>query len=239
MISLVIPCFNEEKNLEKIFLKCKAISKKINLELVIVNNGSTDQTHELISKKYKKLVSFKYVNVKKNIGYGYGIKQGLKITTGDYVGWTHADLQTDLFDIIKAHKIIESEKKNSELFIKGLRKGRPFEENFFTFGMTIIESLIFMTKVNDIGAQPTVFNRKLMKKIKLNDIPNDFMIDLFFYYQAKKMKYSIKRFDVIFPKRIHGSSSWNINFLSKMLFIVKIIKGSIKIRINELINLND
>lgn len=239
MISLVIPCFNEEKNLETIFLKCKAIAKKIDLELVIVNNGSTDLTHELISKKYKKLLTFKYVNVKKNIGYGNGIKQGLKVTTGDYIGWTHADLQTDLSDIIIVEKIIKSNKKNSDLFIKGLRRGRPLIDNFFTFSMTIIESLIFLTKVNDIGAQPTIFKRNLLEKINLTHVPDDFLIDLFFYYLAKKFKYNIERFDVIFPERIYGVSSWNINFLSKIFFIMKILRGSIKIRLNYLRNLYD
>ena len=49
----------------------------------------------------------KFSTIQTNKGYGYGIKKSIDLCKGLYVGWTHADLQTDLFDLIKAYKIIE------------------------------------------------------------------------------------------------------------------------------------
>lgn len=234
MISLIIPCFNEEKNLDVIFSKCSKLKKLIKIEIIIVNNGSSDSSHDVINSKYKNNLNFKYVNIKKNKGYGNGIKQGLKVATGNYIGWTHADLQTDLLDLIKVENIIKFSKNKTSLFIKGNRKGRSFQENVFTFGMTIVESLIFMKKMNDIGAQPTIFSSSLLRRINFRHIPDDFSIDLFFYYLAKKSNYSVKRFEVHFPKRINGISSWNVNIFSKIIFILKMIKKSIQIRFNDL-----
>ena len=47
-ISLVIPCYNEEKSLEELHSKCKDLSKKINVEIIFVNNGSTDNSKKFL-----------------------------------------------------------------------------------------------------------------------------------------------------------------------------------------------
>ena len=72
------------------------------------------------------------VHVLENKGYGNGIKQGLKIAEGKFIGYTHADLQTDPKDVIKAFDIIKLNNCNENIFIKGNRKGRPFFDQFFT-----------------------------------------------------------------------------------------------------------
>lgn len=81
--SLVLPCYNEEKN---IFFICNEFFnlpiKNYNAELILVNNGSTDKTRYEIKKAIKKNksknITIKLVNLKKNEGYGGGIYEGLK-----------------------------------------------------------------------------------------------------------------------------------------------------------------
>ena len=59
---------------------------------------------------------------------------------GEYIGWTHADMQTDPADILKALEIIEREQ--GLVFVKGNRKGRPLFDVFFTAGMSLFETFI-------------------------------------------------------------------------------------------------
>ena len=91
-----------------------------------------------------------------NQGYGYGILHGLKSCNSEYVGWTHADMQTDPNDVVKAWGIAkESPEKN--VYVKGNRKGRPLGDSFFTWGMGVFESIYMGKKLYDINAQPNIF----------------------------------------------------------------------------------
>ena len=73
----------------------------------MVNNGSTDDSAKVLDELVPQYSFVKTVFVPINQRYGYGILQGLKEADGDYVGWIHADMQTDPADIIKAWKIIK------------------------------------------------------------------------------------------------------------------------------------
>ena len=104
--SLVLPCYNEEKNID---LLCKEFLslplKDYSAELILVNNGSKDNTKIEIQKAVESNsssnVKIKLVDLKNNKSYGGGISEGLKAASGDYIGWAHADLQTPLKDFLK------------------------------------------------------------------------------------------------------------------------------------------
>ena len=65
------------------------------------------------------------------IGYGFGIITGLKKARGNFLGWTHSDSENNLNDIIRSIEIFE--KKNADIFVKGLRKGkRPIIDLIFS-----------------------------------------------------------------------------------------------------------
>lgn len=98
-IGIVIPCFNEEKNISLLIDKIYENFSGQNFYFLLVNNGSNDATESKIKSKLKKrdnLIGL--YSIKKNIGYGHGIYQGLtKIKDCKFLGWTHADLQRLLF----------------------------------------------------------------------------------------------------------------------------------------------
>jgi hypothetical protein len=77
-------------------------------------------------------------------------------------------------------------------------------------------------------AQPTLFQRNF--RAQLNDIPNDFSIDLYSYVMAKKSKLNIARFRVNFTKRSYGKSSWNSGLISLIRMSLRTIKYSISLR---------
>ena len=103
--SLVIPFFNEEKNIKQVLLHLSQVDKKIkDIEFILINNGSTDNSKEVFKKNLKDLnkKTYKLFIIKKNLGYGHGIKYGLNKSKGSFLSWTHSDLQTNPQDIIKA-----------------------------------------------------------------------------------------------------------------------------------------
>jgi glycosyltransferase involved in cell wall biosynthesis len=225
-ISLIIPCYNESKNLPSLIEKCRQLDSEI-FEVIIVNNGSTDDSSNVLSSLMNSQYPFiKSIKVEVNQGYGHGILCGLKSSTGNVIGWTHADLQTDPLDSSQVRDLIKQYGEN--IFIKGQRYGRPISDVIFTVGMSFFESILLKKLLWDINAQPTFFPRKFFDG--WNSAPNDFSLDLFAYYQAKKHNLKVIRFPVFFGKRLHGHSHWNIDFKSKWKFIKRTIQFSFLLR---------
>ena len=201
-VSLVIPCYNESKNIPQLLESCRIAFKGKDIEVVIVNNGSTDNTQEVLNSA---LTSHLFVKVV-------------------MVGWTHADLQTDPADVNTALNFFEQSASAETILVKGRRHGRPFADVFFTIGMALFESVLMKTWMWDINAQPTLFHRSFFQS--WDNPPNDFSLDLFAYYLAKNKKFTIKRFPVLFSERMYGVSSWNINWTNKYKFIKRTLQYS-------------
>ena len=227
-LSIVLPCYNEEKNIPLILEKFNNCIKTTDIELILVNNGSTDCSGNVLEKLLPKYSFAKTVKVEVNEGYGYGIIQGLNSAKGEFICYTHADLQTDPEDVLKGLEIIKKSPNPKNSFVKGDRKGRDFFDQFFTIGMSIFETLYLRTKLWDINAQPNIFHINFFKS--LDKIPKDFSLDLYFLYMAQKRELDVIRFNVIFPPRMHGESSWNKGFASKWKFIKRTIDFSTKLK---------
>lgn len=236
MLSIVLPCYNEYKNIKLVLEKFSNALIKENesylyrkdIEVIIVDNGSYDGSKELIKDLNLNYEFCRSIRIEENKGYGYGIQEGIKISKGDIIGWTHADLQCDPNDVIKGFQLMKSSETSNGVFVKGLRKKRPIKDTIFTKGMSLFESLLFLSPLSDINGQPNIMPKKLYNLYP--NPPNDFSFDLYYYILARKSNYLIKRFPVYFQTRIHGSSSWNINWKSKLRFIKRTILFSFKLR---------
>jgi len=215
--SLVIPCFNEGKSIPALLARCEEIICDRDIEIIIVDNGSTDDTKQILAPLLLKYSFATLISLSINKGYGNGILEGLKGSSGVILGWTHADLQTDPGDIIKALEFFEEANNPKNMFVKGRRYGRVGIDVAFTAGMSIFETILMKTKMWDINAQPTVFHRSFYES--WDNPPEDFSLDLFAYFMAKKKNLLIKKFPVIFSNRVHGVSHWNVSFSSKFRFI--------------------
>ncbi len=228
-LSIVIPCYNELENIPLILERFAEVITNQNIEVIMVDNGSTDGSDKLLKELVKKYEFAKIKTVKKNQGYGYGILQGLKSSKGDFLGWTHADMQTDPNDVIRAYEILKENNFDKKIYIKGNRKKRPFFDVIFTFGMGIFETLYLRTRLSDINAQPNIFSREFYNTWQKP--PYDFSLDLYVYYLARKAKLKIIKFPVLFTKRLHGSSHWNNgSFKSKYKFIKRTLNFSKKLK---------
>lgn len=222
---MIIPCYNESDNIENLFNSIKQIQNEINFEVVIINNGSTDNSNTVIKKNKSKIKNFKLINIINNIGIGHAIKKGINESSSEIVCYTHADLQVDLKNCIKAYKIFRLSQTN-EIFVKSFRKNRSFIEIFFSILMGFFNTLLFRKILYDIHSQPNLF-KKLNKEL-IDKAPDNMAIDLYFYLYFKRKNFEIKRFDVNFIDRKNGVGS-NDTFFQKIRYIPLAVKNSIKL----------
>lgn len=220
--SIVVPCYNEEKNIKHLVERFDLLYQKHKFELILVDNGSSDNTSIEIDKEKNNKEYIKKVTVEHNQGYGYGILSGMKEARGKYIGWIHADLQSDplvFFDMFKSALL----EKNNFIY-KGARTNRNTSEYFFTNGMAFFESRLFKLKMEDINSQPTLISKTYFLSWK--NPPYDFSLDLYAYALALKKNITVKRFNSPQSKRKFGNSSWNTKWNSRIKMIKQVINYS-------------
>jgi len=229
IISCVISCYNEEENILALLNQIKSYDLQKKIEFIIVNNGSTDNSWNIILQNKKNFPEIKFINVEEDLGWGNGVSEGLKYAKCKFVGWIHGDLQYDMKILFQVIEILEnSENQNHKILIKGRRAKRKFFEDFFTVTMSIIASIFLRKVFIDINAQPSFFSRKILLDFK--NVPKDLMLDLYIYNLISKIKNKkIIRIPVVQKERERGQSSWNKNFASKFLLSYKMFKGILKL----------
>ena len=222
-LSIVLPVFNEEKNIPRVVNEFLKISKEADIEVIFVEDGgSKDNTRGVIQELSKKYSFVKFLFTGEP-GYGISLYNGLKIARGEFIGWTHSDLQTPPEDTLKALRIIKDHKHPKKTFVKGKRYGRPLADKLVnSIGMSVFETMMLGKLMYDINAQPNIFHRSFLKF--LTNPPKDFAFDLYVYYIAKHHKYKVIRFPVHFGKRIFGESAWNTGWKARAKFIKRTIK---------------
>jgi glycosyltransferase involved in cell wall biosynthesis len=224
--SLVIPCHNEAANLPLLLPRCKEVTRRSDIEVILVDNGSTDNSPDIFLNLLPQYPGCRSVRIEENNGYGCGVLTGLRAARGEILGWTHADMQADPQDALRGLELFE--KHGLDIFVKGRRYGRPLGDLAFTVGMSVFETLLFGKSMCDINAQPTMFSRTFFDT--WIEPPYDDTLDLYAYYQARCKRLKIHRFPVRFGKRAYGVSHWNVNWAGKRKFIHRIVNSSLKLK---------
>ncbi|MCJ8344677.1 bifunctional glycosyltransferase family 2/GtrA family protein [bacterium] len=223
--SVVLPCYNEGQNIPLILERFQPFAKKINLELILVDNGSTDDSYKYFQEELSKEEnSFaRLVKISKNIGYGHGIHEGLLQAKGQVLAYSHADIQTPPEDLYKGYsKILNGEVDLNDGILKGFRPGRD-EALILTSGLKKFVSLMLGYNFVDINAQPKIFSRSFFESLKLQ--PEDFSYDCFILFQARRKNFAIHSMDVQFDARIYGESKWAANIVTKYRTIFYYLKS--------------
>ena len=229
-VSVVIPCFNEFKEILPNYKKAQDLVRRYPLEIIFLNNGSTDLSSEIFETLSREATdNIIFLSIKKNKGYGYGIKTALKHSNGEFIGWTHGDGQTDLMDL---EKVFESIAKTPSVgMIKGSRVGRKFTDKFTSKILEIFCSALFgfRFRFQEINAQPSIY--KAMYIRNYHKFSDDLLFDIDAYVNASIMNIQSTRFNVYFPPRIYGASSWNNGLVGKIKFIIKNVSHIISLRL--------
>ncbi len=237
-LEIVIPAYNEEKNIPELVSRVLSAAQKFqfskdDFKLLLVNNGSTDQSQAVIEKilQDQKISDWvRAITIEKNQGYGFGILQGLRQTQAEWVGWTHADLQCDPANIFIGY-LMAALQKDRPVLVKGRRKARHAKDRLVSQVFALMCRIFLNLKISELNAQPKIFHRDLLKKM-INP-PHDFALDLYLLYISQKSKTDVLEFDVYFPSRIHGSSKWAAHFVSRYKTIFKMLRYIIALSFKE------
>ena len=216
-LSIVVPCYNEEKNIPFVLARFReALAGREEIELLLVNNGSTDSSAAVLAE-HLALADNRFarlVDVPLNQGYGFGILAGLRAARGEYLAWTHADLQTDPNDVRLGFERLLADEHPQRCFVRGRRIGRPGFDRLFTAGMSLVASSALGAPLHDINAQPKIFPRSLFESFQ--NPPHDFSLDLYALYQAHKAGLKVLEQPVHFGGRQHGVAKGGASLKGKV-----------------------
>lgn len=133
-VSLVVPCYNEEKVLDKYYTEtCKVINSlpEYEFEFIFVNDGSKDETLKLMKKFSEMDERVHFVSFSRNFGKEAGLMAGLEYATGDLVGVMDSDLQDPPSLIPEMLEMLENEDCDCVATRRVDRKGEPPIRSFF------------------------------------------------------------------------------------------------------------
>jgi len=223
-LSVVVPFFNEEKNVKNAADSLVKYIRELNIsyEIIMVNNGSSDSTLKIIDKLIKKNKNLKKVDLIKNQGYGGGILSGLKIASGNYIGFIDGDMKFSYENIVKAYKKIKEE--NVDL-CKGVRIRRVnnFKRNMYSIPYNLLVNILFFTNIKDINAKPKLMSKECYTDLNIKS--KDWFIDTEIMLKINKKGYKYKDFLLEYKKRKAGVSNIKVSAIIqflKNLFLFKL-----------------
>lgn len=160
MMSIIIPAYNEEGSIKKTLDEIiKTTKSKKHVEIIVVNDGSTDKTFEILKK-----CDVKVLNNPKNMGYGYSLKKGIMAAKYDLIVTIDAD-GTYPFSYID--KMIEKKNKGFDLVV-GARSGKYYRGSIFKnicrkFLKKLVE-YVSGQKIKDVNSGFRIFDKNVTCK---------------------------------------------------------------------------
>ena len=133
-ISIVVPCYNEQEVLPMFYEELNKVMKKlgnVELELILVNDGSKDNTLKEFKELANKDERVRYISFSRNFGKEAAMYAGLEASTGDYVAIMDADLQDPPKLLLEMYDILENSDYDCVGTRRVTRKGEPKIRSFF------------------------------------------------------------------------------------------------------------
>ena len=216
-LTIVIPSYNEEASLKSFLPKVIEFCSFENYNLIVVNDGSLDNTNEILSDFSDN--KFNFVNHKVNKGYGAAIKSGVKLTSTEFVITIDADGQHLLSDVKKLHNLIIQ--TNSDMIVGA----RPNEKNAYyrNLGKYIIRKFsktLLPNNITDINSGMKIYKTEIAKKY-LHLCPDGMSYSDTILLLFINFKHLVTEQKINLNKRMVGKST--INTLTAMETLIQIL----------------
>ena len=224
-LSIIIPCYNESKDIAN---NCETVRNyldnlNINYEIILVNDGSKDNTKEVISN-IPHVIALSY---DVNRGKGGAVKYGIENATGDYVLFMDADLSTDLsaietfVELAPQYDLVIGSRHAPDSVIK---KKQPVLRVFIGWCCRQLVNMKFHLKFKDTQCGFKGMKAEIAKKIVSKQLVNNFAFDVEYLYIAKLNNLSIHEMGVIWSDDRGSTVSpikSSIKFFKDLSFIKK------------------
>lgn len=167
-ISLVVPCYNEEENVERLFEEIDAVieSHDLDAEVILVDDGSTDRTRILISERANLDARYKAVLFRRNFGQTAAMVAGIDHATGEVIIPLDADLQNDPADI---PRLLEKIEEGYDV-VSGWRKDRQDKMISRRLPSVLANRLISKVggvHIHDYGCSLKAYRKNVIEHVKL------------------------------------------------------------------------
>jgi len=195
LLSVIIPVYNERNTILKILEKVKSVKiDKIDKEIIIVDDFSTDGTREILENLKGKDEKLKIIFQKKHVGKGFAIRTALKFVEGEIVLIQDADLE---YDPNEYPKLIEPILEGKAKVVYGSRvlKKNPKASIIFYIGgrfLSFLTNLLYGTNITDEPTGYKVFSTDVLKSIDLKCLGFEFCPEV----TAKVAKKGYKIYEV-------------------------------------------
>ncbi len=189
-LSIIIPAYNEKSTIEQILKYVKTVDiGEYNKEIIVVDDGSTDGTREIL----KKIKDFKIIFLKKNKGKGGALKEGIKHATGEYVVFQDADLEYDPADFKYMLPLMESglldivigsRFKGRKQYFFGKKKNVILSNYIGNIVLKAMWNILYWDNLTDVYPCYKLMKLKDLKEITVN--ADGFVYDLEMMLKLKK-----------------------------------------------------
>ena len=206
-ITIVVPCFNEQETLPYFYeeyLNLTRLMNYVRLELLFIDDGSTDDTLTLIKEYAKQDSSVKYISFSRNFGKEAAIYAGLQHASGDYVVIMDADLQDPPSLLPELYAAVKTEGYDSAATRRISRKGEPLIRSWFARKFYKLMHKIAHTDLVDGARDYRLMNRKFVNALLSLGEYNRFTKGLYGWVGFKTKWIEFENIE-----RIAGESKWS------------------------------
>ncbi len=206
-LSVLIPIYNEEKNIEALYKELKKVLEDLSIsyEIIAVNDGSKDDSYQILKKIAQANFNFKVINFRKNFGQTAAISAGIDFSEGEIIIPMDADLQNDPSDI---PRFLEKIEEGFDV-VSGWRKDRKdklLTRKIPSWIANRLISVITRVKLHDYGCTMKAYRKEVIKDIRLYGEMHRFMPAYTSWYGAK-----IGEIVVNHRSRKHGKTKYGIS----------------------------
>ncbi len=220
-ISVVLPALNEAENIEQTiqeveaYMSDRSVNYEIDFEIIVVNDGSTDATGEILECLSQTNPRLKVVTHSKNLGYGSALRSGFDLASREYIFLMDSDRQ---FDIADLDRFLPQLEINKELILIGYRQKRadPIMRSLNAKGYHLFMRVLFGLNVKDMDCAFKLFPRRAyldIQPVKANGAL--FSGELLIKWQLagfKRIEIPVRHF----PRRFGVQTGANLGVILKM-----------------------
>lgn len=229
-LSIFLPAFNEENNIERCVKSALSNAKKIAKEyevIVVLAKASSDGTENILKGLMRSNDKLRLVYQKaENKGYGAALKLGIESSRHDYIFYTDADNQYDMGEISKLLPHL----KNYDI-VSGYRIKRvdSIMRSFLALAYNILLRMMFRTGVKDVDSAFKIYKRKIFERITLNYSTG--IVDAEIIIKARRSGFKIKEIGVHNYKRPAGKAMYEmwVGGMIKPKVVWELIKDIIRL----------
>lgn len=223
-LSIIVPAYNEEKRMKPFLSELIEFSKENlkNYELIVVNDGSTDKTLEILHD----FLEIKIITYKHNKGKGGAVREGVLMANGEKIIFIDADGSINPDQIPSmAEKLKEYDVVVGDRTAKGSDIKTPKKRKFTGIFFNILAGIIFQSKIKDNLCGFKGFKKKAAKDLFRGLISYGWIFDVELFYKIKKKNYSLYQLPLYWEHR-KGSK---IKLLEPVRMFFQLIKLRIKL----------